>query len=94
MSLTTPDVVPQPALAAELKAEARRLGFDLVGIAAAVSPAGFPSFLDWLHRAVPGFGRWQRLLAELDTQASTDLAMLSVAVRSLALLDASHAAAA
>jgi NAD-specific glutamate dehydrogenase len=50
--------------------------------------------LDWLHRAVPGFGRWQRLLAELDRQSGTDLAMLSVAVRSLALLDASQAAAA
>jgi NAD-specific glutamate dehydrogenase len=47
-----------------------------------------------LHRAVAGFGRWQRLLAELDRQSGTDLAMLSVAVRSLALLDASQAAAA
>jgi glutamate dehydrogenase len=50
--------------------------------------------LAWLHRAVAGFGRWQRLLAELDRQSGTDLAMLSVAVRSLALLDASQAAAA
>jgi NAD-specific glutamate dehydrogenase len=50
--------------------------------------------LAWLHRTVAGFGRWQRLLAELDRQSGTDLAMLSVAVRSLALLDASEAVAA
>jgi glutamate dehydrogenase len=50
--------------------------------------------LAWLQREVAGFARWQRLLTELDRQAGTDLAMLSVAVRSLALLDASQAAAA
>ena len=32
---------------------------------------------------VAGFARWQRLLAELDSQSSADLAMLSVAVRAL-----------
>jgi len=38
---------------------------------------------DWLEREVAGHGRWQRLLAELDSQASPDLAMLSVAARTL-----------
>jgi glutamate dehydrogenase len=52
------------------------------------------AILSWLQRAVAGFGRWQRLLAELDSQSGTDLAMLSVAVRALALLDASQAEAA
>lgn len=36
-------------LAVELKAEAGRLGFDPVGIAPAVSPPGYPAFLDWLR---------------------------------------------
>jgi epoxyqueuosine reductase len=35
-------------LPARLKAEAERLGFDFVGIAPAVSPPGYPQFLDWL----------------------------------------------
>jgi epoxyqueuosine reductase len=35
-------------LATRLKEEARRLGFDFVGIAPAVSPPGYPQFLDWL----------------------------------------------
>ena len=52
------------------------------------------AILSWLQRAVAGFGRWQRLLAELDSQSSTDLAMLSVAVRALALLDGGQAEAA
>ncbi|MGH6896730.1 MAG: NAD-glutamate dehydrogenase [Geminicoccaceae bacterium] len=37
----------------------------------------------WLDASVAGFARWQRLLAELERQPSADLAMLSVAVRSL-----------
>ena len=37
----------------------------------------------WLDQAVQGFGRWQRLLAELESQPSADLAMLAVAVRQL-----------
>jgi epoxyqueuosine reductase len=35
-------------LTARLKAEAMRLGFDFVGIAPAVTPSGYPHFLDWL----------------------------------------------
>ena len=41
-----------PATVAELtdrlKAEATALGFDLVGVAPAVTPPGYPNFLDWL----------------------------------------------
>ncbi len=37
-----------------LKAEARRLGFDLVGIAPAVTPDGIHAFLDWLDRGYAG----------------------------------------
>jgi glutamate dehydrogenase len=37
----------------------------------------------WLNSAVTGHARWQRLLAELERQPAADLAMLSVAVRSL-----------
>ncbi|MGH6903294.1 MAG: hypothetical protein ACREIR_11195, partial [Geminicoccaceae bacterium] len=40
----------------------------------------------WLDGSVTGFTRWQRLLAELQRQPSADLAMLSVAVRSLSEL--------
>lgn len=35
-------------LTTRLKAEAIRLGFDFVGVAPAVTPPGYPSFLDWL----------------------------------------------
>jgi glutamate dehydrogenase len=37
----------------------------------------------WLEASVSGFARWQRLFAELERQPGADLAMLSVAVRSL-----------
>jgi epoxyqueuosine reductase len=40
---------PAAELADRLKAEALRLGFDQVGIAPAVSPAGYPRFLEWLE---------------------------------------------
>ncbi|MCH8828260.1 MAG: tRNA epoxyqueuosine(34) reductase QueG [Planctomycetes bacterium] len=41
-------------LAALLKDRARRVGFDLVGIAPAVTPTGFPLFQDWLKRGHAG----------------------------------------
>src|SRR5258708_35395463 len=37
-------------LTTALKAEARRLGFELVGMAPAVTPTGLPEFLEWLER--------------------------------------------
>jgi glutamate dehydrogenase len=46
----------------------------------------------WLDDDVAGIGRWQRVLAELDSQASTDLAMLAVVVRALSGLDCRKAA--
>ena len=41
-------------LSAELKAEARRLGFDLVGIAPAITPPGYPRFQEWLAQGFAG----------------------------------------
>ena len=35
-------------LAEGLKAEARRLGFDMVGVAPGVAPPGYPSYLEWV----------------------------------------------
>jgi epoxyqueuosine reductase len=49
-----PAADPVALLSAELKAEARRLGFELVGIAPAVTPAGIHDFLDWLDRGYAG----------------------------------------
>jgi NAD-specific glutamate dehydrogenase len=49
---------------------------------------------DWLTSEVAGFSRWQRLLSELDAQSGADLAMIAVAIRALALLDAAAARAA
>jgi epoxyqueuosine reductase len=46
--------VADASLTADLKAEARRLGFDLVGVAPAVAPPGYPSFLAWLDRGYAG----------------------------------------
>ncbi len=45
-----------------LKLEARHLGFDLVGIAPAVVPPGYPNYLEWLrrgHEAGMGYMRRQ-----------------------------------
>jgi epoxyqueuosine reductase len=41
-------------LTAELKREARRIGFDLVGIAPAVAPDGFTAFQQWLREGRAG----------------------------------------
>lgn len=38
----------------DLREAARRVGFDLVGIAPAVTPAGFHDFLDWLDAGYAG----------------------------------------
>lgn len=45
---------PDSHLSAALKSEAHRLGFELVGIAPAVTPAGLPAFQDWLDRGFAG----------------------------------------
>ena len=49
---------------------------------------------EWLANSVAGFQRWQRLLADLEGQTAPDLAMLSVALRSLGSLSGAPAAAA
>jgi epoxyqueuosine reductase len=41
-------------LTSTLRTEARRLGFELVGIAPAVTPRGLHHFLDWLERGHAG----------------------------------------
>src|SRR3954466_12921463 len=45
---------PDPQLSLDLKAEAHRLGFELVGIAPAVSPVGFSALQEWLERGFAG----------------------------------------
>ena len=42
--------MPIDDLTDRLKAEAIRLGFDALGIAPAVAPPGYPSYLEWLTR--------------------------------------------
>lgn len=41
-------------LSTAIKTEAQRLGFDLVGIAPAVTPTGIHEFFDWLERGYAG----------------------------------------
>jgi len=41
-------------LSPAIKAEAQQLGFELVGIAPAVTPTGIHDFLDWLERGYAG----------------------------------------
>ena len=45
---------PDPQLSADVKAEAHRIGFELVGIAPAVSPVGFSALQEWLDRGFAG----------------------------------------
>lgn len=49
-----PILTSTPTLAQALKAEALRIGFNLVGIAPAVSPAGLGEFQEWLARCYDG----------------------------------------
>ncbi len=44
----------QTELAEAIKAEARRLGFDLAGIAPAVSPLGFSALAEWIAKGYAG----------------------------------------
>ena len=41
-------------LTAALKAEARRIGFDLIGCTPAAAAPGYPNLLDWLNRGYAG----------------------------------------
>ena len=49
-----PAIADAGALVEGLKARAREVGFDLCGIAPAVSPETFPEFLAWLNRGYAG----------------------------------------
>ena len=44
--------------------------------------------VDWLQSSVTGYGRWGRLLAEMEGRANLDLAVFLVAVRALGRLNA------
>ena len=41
-------------ISTDIKAEAQRIGFELVGIAPAVTPSGFHDFQQWLNRGYAG----------------------------------------
>jgi epoxyqueuosine reductase len=71
-------------LTERLKAEARRLGFDDVGVAPAVNPPGYPDFLSWLaagHQA--GMGYMERHAAQRSHPRNILLAVRSVVVVSV-----------
>jgi epoxyqueuosine reductase len=70
------------SLADDLKTEARRLGFDLVGIAPAAAPGGFAALGEWLDR---GFaGEMQYLPNRREAYAHPDAVLESV--RSVVML--------
>src|SRR5438067_4887574 len=59
--VSMPDPDSAGDLTERLKAEARRLGFDQVGIAPAVAPPGYPRFLEWLEAGhAAGMGYMER----------------------------------
>lgn len=52
-------VTNDPAiLSADIKAEARRLGFSLVGVCPAIEPTGFPRLVEWLAAGHAGEMQW------------------------------------
>ncbi|MEX1230272.1 MAG: tRNA epoxyqueuosine(34) reductase QueG [Planctomycetaceae bacterium] len=69
-------------LAIVLKAEAARLGFELAGIAPAVTPLGFSAFADWLDR---GFAGEMQYLSDREEAYRHPSSML-VGVRSVLML--------
>jgi epoxyqueuosine reductase len=58
MTLSAESTVEIASLAAGLKAEAQRLGFDLCGICAAVAPPGVERFEQWLTAGYAGEMRY------------------------------------
>lgn len=75
-------IAPTMDLAAELKAEARRLGFALAGICPAVTPPGSERFGDWL---AAGYGGEMHYLADRSTAYEHPGSILE-GVRSVAML--------
>jgi NAD-specific glutamate dehydrogenase len=84
----------------DLVEEHRRLTLQALGDEALRGQIGLPAEAlaeavgAWLAERVPGLARWRRLLAEIESQPSPDLAMLAVVVRTLSGLNATEAAAA
>jgi len=76
----------------ELSGVLRRLALAAVGaIGRDVARDSLPDEVRrWLDADVHGTGRYRRVLAELGAGQTPDLAMLTVAVRALSALDASH----
>ncbi len=71
-------------LTEHLKAEARRLGFDDVGIAPAVTPPGYPDFLRWLAAGrQAGMGYIERHAAQRSHPRSVFEGVRSVVVVSV-----------
>ena len=69
-------------LTSELKAEARRLGFDQAGVCPAVTPAGIERFQQWLEA---GYAGEMTYLADRRTAYADPAAVLS-GVRSIVML--------
>jgi epoxyqueuosine reductase len=74
------------SLSRAVKQEALRLGFDLVGIAPAVTPTGFTDFRDWLQK---GYGGEMEYLARREA-AYAHPSHVMPTVRSVVMLAANY----
>lgn len=74
--------IERAELTQAVKSAARRLGFELVGIAPAISPAGFPKLQEWLQA---GFAGEMQYLARREA-AYEHPRHVSAAVRSVVML--------
>lgn len=85
-----PHSPPSSDLKQLIKAESHRLGFELVGIAPAVTPTGFNSLKDWLDKGYAGeMGYIERRL-----DAYADPSMVLPGVRSIIMLGKNYKTAA
>jgi epoxyqueuosine reductase len=73
-------------LAARLKSEARRIGFDLVGITTAVGPGTLPDFEEWLDAGYAG----EMGYLERRREAYADPQSMLKAVRSVIMLGVNY----
>src|SRR5580700_6604137 len=74
------------ALTAAVKAEALRVGFDLVGVVSAVAPATFADFQEWLRQGFAGEMKYLDRRAE----AYSHPRHVMPAVRSVIMLAANY----
>ena len=58
MAPSAPVTTDPAVLSADIKAEARRLGFSLVGVCQAVEPTGFSRLVEWLAAGHAGEMQW------------------------------------